>query len=415
MMGESCMLNSNPLFNQQSAENPGNSSKPNLSIQQAQESLYSFLLESVKQHPPQVVLQIFENLFIQPTKSVKTELLQALQVLIHCPEEAEFFNAVKRSCFILLNNWKISNKIECIQELIELFENPNLGQYSASPTINRLRLRLTNFVKSKDYEELKTFATKCHLQKKVPWNNSYNSHLLAAESNNNNKTLAQRKAAREQANQLQCRFKFDLAMYMSRSQFPGANKQYKNPTNLPDEVLRLIKILVAKRDPASYINTANTFIKQTKNITYQQFKQRLEKYLLYAAEGQGLADVYKVSVAKKLAGLHDTFNDKPLNEALVFRTCNRLIEYLMTENHRQPSPIFTSLISQGNPMGLILVLLKVVLICKQSRNHLETCVAEIIGYYENASEKECSALTKFLDMFNIIFAIYADNIAVKLD
>jgi hypothetical protein len=54
---------------------------------------------------------------------------------------------------------------------------------------------------------------------------------------------------------------------------------------------------------------------------------------------------------------------------MLMRTCNRVINYLITENHRTPSALFNSLIYQGNHMTLVIALLKIVLICKASRPH----------------------------------------------
>jgi hypothetical protein len=118
---------------------------------------------------------------------------------------------------------------------------------------------------------------------------------------------------------------------------------------------------------------------------------------------------------KKLAFLNDNCDEKKLTAALLPRTCNRIIDCLTTENHRTPSPLFSSLISQGNHMTLVIVLLKIILICKVSRTHLQTCITELSQYYEDAPEMESKSVNNFIEIYKVMFAIYVDNLAVKLD
>ena len=55
-------------------------------------------------------------------------------------------------------------------------------------------------------------------------------------------------AARALSQQLKDRFKFDLAMYVARSQSATSPEQLpKNPTALGDNVLMLIKAIVTRR------------------------------------------------------------------------------------------------------------------------------------------------------------------------
>lgn len=334
------MVNSTELFNNQlfALSNPGQ----NRSIEEAQESIYCFLLDIVKDWSPEGVLQEFKYLFIQHTNSANSEPLQALYDIVLSDNEAEFYCTIKRCCYILLNNWKATKKDKYIQQLIEsLFEVDNSKQSSA--TISRLKNLVQNFVNSKDYEELKIFASKC--QSQIHWSDRYTSNLSVPRSNNARKQTEQRHTAQDRAKPLEYRSKLELAMYMSRSSSTNVNKRSKNPTQLGNEVLRLIKIMVAKQEPSSYANIANTFIKQNKQINYQQFKQRLYKYLIYFPGNRDVTDTSKLNLLQKLALLNDNCHEQTLTETLLLRTCNRLIDYLTTENHRVPSQLFISLLS----------------------------------------------------------------------
>ncbi|MBE9190080.1 hypothetical protein IQ230_06835 [Gloeocapsopsis crepidinum LEGE 06123] len=409
------MLNSPRSANYKFTNNAvGQSDKQPRSLTQSQETVYSFLLENVKQYSAETVLQQFTDLFIFPPQITNLDHLQAIQEIIASNNKEEFYNTIKRCCYILLNNWKITKKTQYVEHLIAIFENISDNQPTTTPTQNHLRMWVKDFVSSENYTEVKAFADKCQVQGQARWNKSYTSHILMAQSNDIKKPIEQREAARNEASRLKYQFKFDLAMYMASSQSSKIDK-HKNPTNLPDEVLRLIKLIVAKRDPTSYASNANLFLKQTKNLNYRQFKERLEKFLVYSSTNSEVGDTSGINLSKKLITLNTNYNEKEPTDALILRTCNKIIEYLITENHHEPSPMFLTLISQGTPLTLVMLLIKILLICKGCRAHLETCIAELIRYYENFSEKERNKMTTFLDIFNVMCAIYIDNIPVKLN
>jgi len=232
--------------------------------------------------------------------------------------------------------------------------------------------------------------------------------------------MEQRQAARNLSRKLKEKFKFDLAMYTALSQAalpPEAiakDRKFDNPTSLGDEVLRLIKRIVAKRGFFSYPNIAHIFINQTQNLSYGAFKQSLLEYLIFSVEQDEFAITLKSQLAEKLDLLYTDHDDKIINNALILRTANRVIEYLTTENHQEPSSLFVLLLSQGNSLTLVIVLLKIILICRYARTHLEARIADLIRYYSNYSEEECQWVVNFFEMFRIITAIYTENIEYNL-
>ncbi len=76
--------------------------------------------------------------------------------------------------------------------------------------------------------------------------------------------------------------------------------------------------------------------------------------------------------------------------------------------------LFVALLSQGHPLTLVIILLKIILICQNARSHLEIRIANLISYYESYSEDECQWIINFMEFFNITFAIYAENIEYNL-
>src|SRR4028119_1902273 len=91
--------------------------KPNkigFTPQQAQEMIYQFLLELVKQQPPAKVLLEFKNLFLdyEPSPS-NVGVIKVISQLIISNNEKEFRHTFKRSCYILVNNWDTSRNYSC--------------------------------------------------------------------------------------------------------------------------------------------------------------------------------------------------------------------------------------------------------------------------------------------------------------
>ncbi len=243
----------------------------------------------------------------------------------------------------------------------------------------------------------------------------YTSYLLVPQYIDLRNPIEQREAARALSKQLKDRFKFDLAMYIARSQTKApAGRVPKNPTALGDEVLRLIKAIVAKRGPFSYANLANIFINQVKTLTFLEFKQSLQHYLCFAIENRDFVEALRSKLAEKLAPLYESHDREIVTNALILRTCNRIVEYLTTENQEEPSQLFVLLLSQGNPVTLVIVLLKIILICKHTRTHLEACIAELINYYQNYPEDECAWVVNFLEVFNVTFTIHTENVQYNL-
>lgn len=373
------------------------------------------MLEIVKNWPPEDVLREFRHLFIHHSDTASSNTLPYLYEIVFANQEQEFRNTLKRSCYILINNWDITRNRDSIQKLIQLFSDPILYKHTISPTLKRLREWLRNFIASSDFQELKLFTARYDERNRTHWSQRYASYLLVPQYINLDNPLEQRQAARNLSRKLKEKFKFDLAMYTALSQDAVAReRKFDNPTSLGDEVLRLIKRVVAKRGFFSYPNIAHIFTNQTKNLSYGAFKQSLLEYLIFSVDQDEFALTLKQQLSEKLSTLYDDHDDKVVNSALILRTANRVIEYLTTENHQEPSSLFVLLLSQGNSLTLVVVLLKLILICRYARTHLEARIADLIRYYASYSEEECQWVVNFFEMFRIITAIYTENIEYNL-
>ncbi len=408
------------------AYNPGNKRSKNpdvlspfrpsrMDLPIAQETIYTFLLDIVKKWPPEETLLEFQRLFVYHVDSISKPAMQALDSILQTNNEVEFRNTLKRCCYILVNNWDATRNYKPIQALVKALDDAAATQYAPSPMLKRLGQWLGTFAKSTDFEDLRLFASRYEDQGKGPWASRYTSYLLVPQYIDLGNPIEQREAARALSKQLRDRFKFDLAMYIAKSQIAMPEKTVpKNPTILGDEALRLIKTIVAKRGPFSYANLANIFINQIKYSSYDEFKHSLKSYLVFSVESRELADSLRSHLSEKLDPLYEDYSRQFISDALILRTCNRVIEYLTTESHAEPSAIFALLLSQGNPMTLVIALLKLILICPYSRTHLEARIADLIRYYQDYSEDQCAWIVNFLEIFNVTFAIHAENVQYNL-
>ena len=387
-----------------------------LNIQILQDKLYYFLLEIVKVSHPKDVLNEFKHLFIEPLEIYETDAyLGIYEIFVGC-DEIEFRNTLKRCCYILINNWESRRNHKYIQDLVHLFaEYKPQEQITKFPKLNIFRSWLKNFIKSDDYKGLKLFVSKHEGQIQNHWVSRYRSYLLVNQYLNEDNPIEQKEAAKKLSKKLKDKYKFELAMYIAHSQsnYSHASK-YQNPSILGENVLRLIKSIVIKKGIFSYANIANIFLKQTQSQNFQEFKVSFEKYLIFSLKKETKIEDIRKQISNKLFNWKQKYHDYQVSQGLILRTCTKVIDFLTTENGSKPSPIFISLLEEGHPLTLVVILLKIILVCKNARHHLEMRIGNLICYYESYPEKECQKIINFLEIFNITFAIYADDVEYNL-
>ncbi|NJM85198.1 MAG: hypothetical protein HC839_02955, partial [Leptolyngbyaceae cyanobacterium RM2_2_21] len=237
-----------------------------LELQEAQQTIYDFLLKIVKTWPAVEVLEEFKRLFIQHSDTTHAEILPSLYAIVFANNEQEFCNTLKRSCYILINNWEVKREHHAIQDLIGLFADPILQRHTLSPTLKRLRNWLKRFIDGEDFQTIRLFASRLNEDSKEDqWSTRYTSYLLVPQYIDRQNPIEQREAARVLSKRLKDQYKFELALYTAHSQSASAiSRRLKNPTVLGEGALRLIKSIVARRGRYSYRNLAHLFLQQTK-------------------------------------------------------------------------------------------------------------------------------------------------------
>ncbi len=369
--------------------------------------MYHFILSLIEQDNPEGVLREFSSLFLLfHTTPYNRVAREALLKLLLGNNEQVFLYLLKRSCYILVNNWSTKRYDSYILQLITSFQELKLDCTSRNLSRNRLQSWLKKFISSQDYQDLLLFANRHEASAQKHWSERYISYLLVAQSVNARNPQEQREAARLLADKLQQKFKFDLAMYTAHSQFIShRNPRYLNPTSLGDEVLRLMKLIVARRGQFNYENIANIFLRQTEGISYQRFKLALVKYLQFANYNGYLLN----KINTNITSLYPQNNAQVWNRPLLLRTSKRVIDNLTVDDSYNPSELFVLFAAQNSPLLLVITLLKLILVCPNARIHLEKRIAELIKFYHDETQEKCQWLSQFIDLLNLSLAIYADQ------
>ena len=398
-------------YNSLAAANPLKSQ----SIQQAQELIYKFLIYLVRNSAPETVILELNNLFSLCKNTDNSDVIDALYEIIFSKNEELFRNTLKRSCYILINNWYSHRKYTYIQELILLFDSASVSKKTLSRSLSRLRIWLTNFMDSEDYQELKLFASMYTVQEAGCWSHRYTSFLLVPQYLDSKNPTEQREIARSLSKLLKEKFTFELAMYAARCDSPTFKEgRFSLSTSIGHEVICLIKKVVPRQILFSHENYAHLFIKQIQTLNYGDFKESLKKYLVFSINDPKSLEILNAKLLEKLDGVYQSHSQEILSVDLLLRTCRRLIDFLTTEDGKNPSSLFILITTQGSTLTLVIIFLKIILICKYVRTHLEFCIAQLIHYYEKYPESECQWFINFLEIFNIVFAIYTENIQYNL-
>lgn len=415
MVVNSPFHNSESNYGKGEASGQANGEKP-LEFYLAQQQVYDDLLEAVRKLPPIEALAEFESMFFGHISTLDADVSPFLYKILFNDDEAEFRNTLKRSCYILVNNWDLGRQSDMVHALLSLFTQDSLTKATFSPSLKRLRQWIANFANSQDFEDLKLFAAqRVGPNQPGSWSSRYVTYQLIAQYVDESNSLEQREAARSMSRRLKNKFKHDLAMYTAFSQSSSRlNHKYMNPTVLGDEVLRLIKAILVRRGQFSYRNVSRIFQQQMLDAPYANYKQSLIEYLCFSISHPAFLTAIETHLSEVMPGLYPEHDADQVEPSLNLRTCNRLIDILTTEDQVHPSKLFVKLLAQGNPLNVVVVLLKIVLISPNSQLYLEARLADLIGYYRQFMEAECRGIVQFLEICGVMFAIYSDNVEYNL-
>lgn len=318
-----------------------------MNIEQCQGVIYQFVLKLVRQYLPERTLEEFQCLFFSYRETeLNDTALKALFEIIFKKDRDAFQEMLKRCCYILINNWETERYIDELLRLVECFLEIDFDRPSGSLVRSRLNAWLKEFVESQDYRDLQLLVFKHKAERKQAesepkhWSDRYTSYLLVFQYANPDNPTEQKEIARTISNQLKCQFKFDLAMYIARSQLAKEIKQdFKNPTALGDGVLNLLKTIVANWDKFGYTRLARNFLTALPNFNFSQFKAALIKYVTFYGWTPKIQQKLEERLSIDLDRLGQFDDTRSLDNSTILRTCNRTIDLVTTTNGTHPSDL----------------------------------------------------------------------------
>jgi len=381
------------------------------SLEQAQQHIYNFFLAIIKHYQADDILNQFERLFINYEEIDNINAYNALGEIIFYSKEDEFKNTLLRCCYILNNNWALNGNISACQKLVDLFLSHSISIPTRIYKLKKLRQWLQNFVKSEEYQTLRSLSGRSGVYKSYHnWSERFSSYLLVSEYTDFNKPPEQRQYAETWARKIKKQFKFDLALYTARIESKaGSASQRQNPTTLGDGVLILIKKVLNKHGNEDLRAIAKRLRDRIDDITFAEFKDYLLDYLGISRDDLEIPEIMRLTVVQKFRHFQEHQNAQFMTLSMLHVACNRVLQYLLLNERRQPSELLQLSLEGNNFLGYVVLLLKVVLICPKSRLYLESYIAELIKFYSNYDEVECRYFISFLDVLNVTLAIFDED------
>ncbi|NET73430.1 MAG: hypothetical protein F6K62_21580 [Sphaerospermopsis sp. SIO1G2] len=403
--------------------------------------IYQHLLHLVQMEPPDQMIDRFRALFIDRSNYPEREIVTILDKITSSKTaQADFNFFLNRCCHILINRWYIQPQLHhYIVTLIDLFDlSPStLGVGSSRfREVRRLRELLKIFINSEQYVVLRRFI---QLVNHTPKQNNREAkqplinlisrypylyeHTLISEDS----TSEQQETVRNFQKKVQKKFEIDLSQYVTykvrrvhilRKVPPSEANQILTPVNNPtllsdSDLYSTLKQFIGKSEGNyTYLEKAKQFLEyNSASRTYHDFKDDLFEYLITSVDGKYAKGQFSKRLYSHLQNTLPDADSQSINEFLIVRTCNQLLNFLVVNSSKSPQhSIFLDLITNQGSLPTTGLLLKIVLICHKMKPDLEKRLAILFNHYENATTDVIGWLVTTLEQVNIAISIHFGNI-----
>lgn len=400
-------------------------------IQQAEQIIYNYLLESVQTQSPEQVLKTFRHLFVDARGGNDPHIYSALEKIVKSKRAEQYFNFfINRCVYIAINRWQMQSQSQAlIPELIGMFEELGPGIIHGYPTTAiLLRRSLKNFTKDELYVKLqrlsRVISTKStsHSTEATPvgtlihrYPYLYDHCLLSEDSNSED-----RKTIRQIKTQLEHRFELNLSRYatnqvrlakMNRgSNLSSIILPVENPTLLSDRELNraLTHYINPVEGNYTYKDLSHSFLNHSARVSnYRTFKSELYEYLVGSIDPKYGKSQFNKKLYYHLQNTLPEFDSRRPDEFLVMRTSSQLLNFLVVESTHKPDHyVFIDLITNIGVTHAVGLLLKVVLMSHKVKPYLEKRFSLLFNHYESFSKDGVPWLVKSLESLHIAFSVH---------
>jgi hypothetical protein len=391
-----------------------------------EQQLYDHLLYWVDLESPQELIARFRTLFIDGTGYSDPAIAQSLKQVVSSPTAAEDFRYVlNRCCHILINRWQGRTQSQmAIPYLMQLFETPpTVSRIGAMhlPTVKRLQPLLRQFLETEQYLTLRRLAqvltesaesnmnrTMGLLIRRYPY---LYEHCLLSEAS----TREQKETVRQIQVARQRQFEIDLSQYvtyrMRRSAIgnSAANATrllhpVENPTLLTDPTLGdALNYYAGKVDGnRTHKDLALNFLSHTHNGSFRAFKDDLYQYLTATIDPAYGTRKFNNQLYQRLQSILPDGGSQRLNDFLLIRTCNHLLNFLIADKPQAPNHfVFIDLLTNLGPIATTGILLRLVLLCRKVKPCLERRLSILFSHYEMHQRDAVEWLVQALETLNV--------------
>jgi len=394
--------------------------------------LYNHLQDCVKQELPKQSIERFRILFIDGYGYPDREIVEVLdRITASNLTEQELKNILNQCCYILINHWLMYPKHHsAIPRLVELLKNLS-SSVVQSPLSRRLRDLVQLFGKSEQYQELERIARGIEppsapsavnrpLAEIISWYPYLYSHCLLSQGS----SVEHQQIIRQLQAQKQRQFEIHLsryATYLARQiqieRHPSSTQAAKkiqqpipNPTRLSDrDLLVALKQFVGKVDGSNtYKDLAHLFLAHTRQVpSYRDFKKDLYEYLIASISPEYGRYQYYRYLAKHLKNTFPDCDAQKVNGILLVQTCRELFNFLVASPNQPEHILFIDLISNNSSLNTVGLLLKIALLSRQVKPHLEQRFSILFNHYESHTidNKKILWLVESLENLNIALGV----------
>lgn len=149
--------------------------------------------------------------------------------------------------------------------------------------------------------------------------------------------------------------------------------------------------------------------------SYLEFKRDLYNFITSDIKPRNHTYNFNSRFKQKLLGIFTQSDGKPLNKTLILQTCRQLFSFLIVDySVSSNTERFSQLVANLGTAQVMLILIKITLVCPESKLDLEKKICSIVARYQSQNVRETIWLLKCLEHLLISFSVYFGNLDVSV-
>lgn len=424
--------------------------------QSALDSECQIIYQYLRQHtalssPPETVKE-FQNLFLPATERDR-QISQALEK-IFASDKQYFHGFLSHCCYSVLDCWADSSDTTLpVSQLLDTFT-----AFAQTQTYDRRRKHLArtiaDYQQTEPYLQLKAVAAIIEPQTpaKLDSANLANNGTYSKSDRHSQTTLSNyisrytylyqhflphdspphlTRFIQQLQEQRQRDFEIQLSKHIiyrfrlkqlaqMKLLSKGAGKmitKVDNPSLLSERAFKVAwQQYLKKTENHTMLERSQRFVAENKfRSSCSEFKQDLYSFLTYNIKPKNSAYQFNRQLKQKLAEIFPQSDAKPLNKSLILQTCRQLISFLIVDSSQPNSKArFAELTANLGTAVAADILVKIVLICPESKIDLAKKIGAIVIHSQLEKAHDLPWLIKVLEHLSIAFSVYFGNFDLSL-